>query len=51
VPIWTEDQGIITAKEILPVMAFSYGPLNYEIEMANITIGRLKCSGKTFIRT
>jgi hypothetical protein len=47
-PIWAEDQGVITAKDILPIQAFSYGPLTYDSEMANITIGRLKCSGTIF---
>jgi hypothetical protein len=44
-PIWAEDQGVITAKDVLPIKAFSYGPLTFDSEMANITIGRLKCSG------
>jgi hypothetical protein len=47
VPEWTKDDGIITEKALLPIQAFSYGPLIYEIERANVTIGRLKCSGKT----
>jgi hypothetical protein len=44
--VWTNDIGTITAKDILPITGFSYGPLTYDSEMANITIGRLKCSGK-----
>ena len=45
-PVWMSDAGIITSMDKLPITAFSYGPLEYEIERANITIGRLKCQGK-----
>ncbi len=44
-PDWTSDDGIITAKDLLPVTSFNYGPLEFDIEQANFTIGRLKCSG------
>ena len=44
-PVWRIDQGTITAKHLLPITSFAYGPLVYEIERANFTIGRLKCSG------
>ena len=44
-PFWTSDDGIITAKDLLPIKAFNYGPLIYDLERANVTVGRLKCSG------
>ena len=44
-PTWYNDQGIITSMDKLPITAFSYGPLELEIERANVTIGRLKCQG------
>jgi len=31
----------------LPIQSFSYGPLIYDLERANVTIGRLTCSGMT----
>jgi hypothetical protein len=49
IPVWTNDVGTITAKDILPITGFSYGPLTYDSEMANITIGHLKCSGKNLL--
>ena len=48
VPEWAADDGFITVKEILPLTEVFYGPLLYDIERANFTIGRLKCSGKIF---
>ena len=44
-PVWNSDNGRITAKDLLPIKSFSYGPLVYDIERANVTIGRLSCSG------
>ncbi len=44
-PEWFDDNGVITAKEILPITGFAYGPLDFDAEQANFTIGRLKCSG------
>ena len=44
-PTWYEDIGRITSKEILPITKFSYGPLQFDSERANITVGRLTCSG------
>ena len=31
----------------MPIQSFSYGPLIYDLERANVTIGRLTCSGMT----
>ena len=45
IPEWANDDGIINAKDILPITEVFYGPLVYETERANFTIGRLKCSG------
>jgi hypothetical protein len=47
-PTWAQDSGTITSKDILPIQAFVYGPLLFEAEMGNFTIGRLQCSG-TFL--
>ena len=44
-PIWRSDNGRITAKELLPIKSFSYGPLVYDLERANVTIGRISCTG------
>jgi hypothetical protein len=44
-PIWAQDSGTITSKDNLPIQAFVYGPLLFEAEMGNFTIGRLQCSG------
>ena len=45
VPLWAQDLGIITAIELLPISSLLYGPLQFEIEQANFTLGPLKCSG------
>jgi hypothetical protein len=44
-PEWAMDSGAITAKAILPITGFSYGPLKFDVEQANFTIGRLRCLG------
>lgn len=44
-PEWHSYEGIITDKNLLPITAFSYGPIEYELEQAKISIGNLKCSG------
>ncbi len=44
-PDWVQDSGEITAKDFLPITGFAYGPLEFDIEQANFTIGRLRCSG------
>ena len=45
-PTWYNDQGVITSMDKLPITSFSYGPLEFDIERANVTIGRLKCQGR-----
>ena len=44
-PTWYNDVGRITAKELLPIASFHYGPLIFDLERANFTLGRLTCSG------
>ena len=46
-PVWTADAGIITAKDILPITGVFYGPLIFDLERANFSIGSLKCKGTT----
>ena len=42
----TEDSGIITAKSLLPIQQFNFGPLNTDTgSQIRIKIGDLKCSG------
>ena len=41
------DEGTISAKDILPITSFAYGPLINGMEgQANFSIGQLKCFGK-----
>ena len=44
-PDWTADTGIIESKNILPITEVFYGPLIFDIEKANFSIGWLKCKG------
>ena len=44
-PEWQFDEGVITDKNLLPITQFSYGPLEYDLEEAKVSIGSLKCSG------
>lgn len=44
-PDWSIDTGIISAKSLLPVTAFQYGPLSDEMKKARVTFSSLKCSG------
>lgn len=44
-PVWAADAGIITAKDILPITGVFYGPLIFDLERANFSIGSLKCKG------
>ena len=44
-PTWLTDDGVITSMELLPITAFQYGPLEFDLERANVTLGRLICSG------
>ena len=43
---WAKDQGRITAKSMLPITRFSYGPLIFANGQADVQIGKLICSGK-----
>ena len=45
-PEFSKDAGTITAMDKLPITQFSYGPLQYGLQRANVTIGRLMCGGK-----
>lgn len=42
---WRQDKGLITNKTALPITAFSYGFLIYEVMEARVEVGRLKCAG------
>ena len=44
-PAWMQDSGTITNMDLLPIMGFNYGPLEFELEQAKVTIGALKCRG------
>ena len=44
-PVWAADAGIITAKDLLPITGVFYGPLKFDFERANFSIGSLKCKG------
>ena len=44
-PVWMKDSGTITNMDLLPIMGFNYGPLEFELEQARVTIGPLKCRG------
>ena len=46
-PTWAQDKGVITATDLLPISAVMYGPLSFDIENANFTIGPLRCSGES----
>ena len=39
------DSGRISAKHLLPIKSFHYGPLKFDVERANVTLGRLTCQG------
>ena len=45
VPQWTNDVGVITAKDLLPIQEVYYGPILYNSVKANFTIGQMKCHG------
>ena len=40
-----KDYGTITNMDLLPIMGFNNGPLEFELEQAKVTIGPLKCKG------
>merc|ERR1712080_344608 len=44
-PLWTKDQGTLTNKASLPVKAFVYGGFISNMQEANITLSKLRCSG------
>jgi len=44
-PLWSSDQGKLTNKESLPVRSFVYSGFISKQQEANITVGKLKCSG------
>ena len=45
-PTWTQDNGIISAKDLLPISSVKYGPLTFDLKRANFTLGPLRCSGQ-----
>merc|ERR1719446_408234 len=45
VPLWSSDEGRVTNKDSLPVRSFVYGDFYDQRQEANITVGKLKCSG------
>ena len=49
-PDWAMDTGVIEAKEILPITEVFYGPLLFDIEKANFSIGWLRCTGKKYLK-
>jgi len=44
---WKQDRGFITNKTALPITAFNYGFLVYDVMEAMVHVGRLECSGET----
>jgi len=44
-PIFRQDTGIITNKDLLPIKSFNYGFMTSSYQKANITIGPLICNG------
>ena len=44
-PEWMEDEMSTEDLNLLPMKSFVYGPLKYDLEEANVSIGRLSCSG------
>ena len=46
-PEWSSDVGTITAKELLPITGFEYGPHDLtEGREPKVEIGPLRCKGK-----
>ena len=46
-PEWNSDEGTITAKELLPISGFEYGPHQLdENREPKVTVGPLRCQGK-----
>jgi len=44
-PVFRQDIGIITNKDLLPIKSFNYGFMTSSYQKANITIGPLVCNG------
>ena len=44
-PVPLTDTGIITNSTALPVQKLYFGGLNFDIQLASFTLGRLKCYG------
>jgi len=44
-PVFRQDIGKITNKDLLPIKSFNYGFMTSSYQKANITIGPLVCSG------
>eukprot|EP00092_Neocalanus_flemingeri_P069208 GFUD01084754.1.p1 GENE.GFUD01084754.1~~GFUD01084754.1.p1 ORF type:complete len:347 (+),score=69.45 GFUD01084754.1:50-1042(+) len=44
-PLWSSDEGKLSNKESLPVRTFVYGGFISSQQEANITVGKLRCSG------
>ena len=40
---WQSDYGYIEDTSLLPIQGFKYGPLNEQMQEANITIGAIEC--------
>ena len=49
-PVLQQDTGTITNMTALPITGFHYGNLEYDSQIAIITVGRLKCRGKKDIK-
>ena len=48
-PTWQTDEGVIEDTDVLPITEFGYGPLEYELQEAKVSIGSLKCFGTTTV--
>ena len=42
-PMWEKDVGAIQDLSLLPITGIKYGPLIFDIEQANVTVGPLNC--------
>ena len=40
-----QDTGKVDRMDLLPIQSFTYGPMEYEMEKANVSIGPLICKG------
>ena len=46
IPELQRDEGIITNSSALPITGFRYGEMKYELQVAQITIGRMQCQSQ-----